>query len=50
MWAAVGRMAARTRRLTEIQVIRGKDKVVQAGQAVELEMSTECSMKKEEAT
>lgn len=34
--AAVGRMALRTLRLTEAQVVHGKDKVFQADQAGEV--------------
>lgn len=48
MQAAVGRMASRMLTPTEVQVVRGKDVVFQAGQVAEVEMNSECSMGKKE--
>lgn len=45
--AAVGRMASRTLRLTEAQVVHGKDKVFQADQAGEAGIRIKCPMEKE---
>lgn len=49
MRAAVGSMASRTQRLTEAQVVHGKDKVLQADQAGEVGIRIKCPMEKEKA-
>lgn len=49
MWAAMGRMASRTLRLTEAQVAHGKDKVFQADQAGEVGIRIKRPMEKEKA-
>lgn len=46
MRAAVGRMASRTLRWTETQVVHGKDKVSQADQALEVETRIQYSVQK----